>query len=189
MRRIFTVIIICFVLVSTACANSKEKEFSNLVEQAKAHYHDAEYSSAIEVYRKALEIKEDKETRSSLESIEKEVERMKEVREIYAELKAAPAKYTNALTAVEILDYVQDVRKVMVKFDAFDTSPFDFPAGFVDKIVSSIEYENLARDLTIIEGAYTLGLSSNSPFEDSERLTSKINNILEKFPIPDGFAS
>lgn len=189
MRRIFTLITLCFILVSTACASSNEREFSKLVEQAEAHYHDAEYSSAIEVYRKALDIKEDKETRSSLENIENEVERMREVREIYAELKTTPERYTNVLTATELLGYVQDVRDVLVKINAFDTSPFDFPAGFVDKITSSVDYESLSRDLEILEGAYTIGLSSNNPFEDSERLTSKINKIVDKYPIPAGFAS
>ncbi|MFF2886710.1 hypothetical protein [Paenibacillus sp. NPDC057967] len=83
MRKVVLIVVALFVI--TGCGNTKE--FGNLVEKASQHYERSEFESALTVYEKALDLKEDVEVRRKYEDTKKEL--------------AAATLYANFRTALE----------------------------------------------------------------------------------------
>ncbi|MFD1268857.1 hypothetical protein ACFQ3Y_15740 [Paenibacillus motobuensis] len=187
MFNIRKLILISAVLITLiGCSNNR---FSNLISQAESHYKDAEYASAIAVYEKALDIKEDKEARSALEKIEKEVTRIQDMRDTYNKLNTARQEHVNIISKQELFDFINDVRGILIEVNNFDTKPDDLPSYFVDKFRDSYEYEYLTRALEIVEGTHTIGLKSSNVVSDADKIGKYIDDLLEKYPLPHGFNS
>ncbi|MNZ97809.1 hypothetical protein D3C78_1170680 [compost metagenome] len=175
------------IILLAACSNSKEKEFAGLVAQAEAHYHDAEYSSAITVYEKALELREDKDARSALASLKKEAQRIGEARALWVELSNVSRSHTNVFDKESLFDFVEDIRNAIIKIDNFEVSSDDFPSSFIDKFRSSNEYGMLSRQLELVEGTHTIGLPSANVTEDVDTIRDLLSRLIEEYPLPHGF--
>ncbi|WP_427050356.1 hypothetical protein [Paenibacillus sp. TC-CSREp1] len=172
-------------LLLYGCGSSKFEEYK---EQAREHYLNNEYASAVTVYSKALDEKEDPEVRTELGRIEGEVARIKEVTSMYDELKDSSVLVKNTYKPDDTAKYIRTVIDTLAKLEAFDTSSNDNPAIYVKPLVSSNDFINVKLKAGLADVNQNYNFSDKSTFEYALELAAEVEDLLSEYPLRPGFA-
>lgn len=177
-------IIISAILLITlsACSNAK------LVEQAETHYANNEYTSALEAYSKALDKKEDAETRNAYTSLKSEIDRIHTVNKLRADLKLAVTNYASTLSLQNLIGICDDIDGVTAQIDAFDTSVKDKVSTYVNKLRESSEYTALKSHVLTVRITTSAGMSDVPWVTDAKQINDNVAVVLAKPALPAGYA-
>lgn len=183
-------VLFLLVTIVTACGNSKEKQFEDLVSQAQTHISNLDYQSAVDVYTKALEVKEDAEARTELNKLTADIEQVKVVKELISELKIKAGTYKNVMSSSDLLDMCDELTKVVTRIDSFDTSRNSPAADYIQDMKKSNEYFDftssieMARIYRLVEGQ-----DGHDIFTDAKSISDSLDALLASVPVPSGFSS
>lgn len=185
MRRPFTILLLMSLLLY-GCGSSKFEEYK---EQAREHYLSGDYVSAVTVYGKALDEKEDAEVRTELVRIEGEVERIRKVTSMYNELKDSSVIVKNTYKPEDTATYTRTVIDTLAKLEAFDTSSNDNAAVYVRPLISSFAFTNLKIKAGLADVNTNFNLASDkTSFEYALELAEEVEKMLSEYPLRKGFA-
>ncbi|KOY12591.1 hypothetical protein [Paenibacillus xylanivorans] len=174
------------VIVSGCSGTSK---FDELKTQAEAHYAVGDYVSALAVYNKALDEKEDAEVRTESTRIKGEVERIKEVMRMYNGIKDAGTSAKNIYTPAEAVKYAQTLNKILTEMEAFDVSSNDNPGFYIGQLVKSSDFTNAKIKTGLLEVNQSLGISGKNAYEATQELIAEMDALLTKYELRKGFAA
>lgn len=176
------------VMLLISCTSAADREFSALVEQARQHYGNADYASALTVYGKALDIKEDGEVRATYADLTTEITKMKEVSHAYDDLRVVHAKYNSVATRPSLYDVCEAVTSATQDIESIDVVGGDRPSRFIKKMRESTEFHLLKTTASLLVITHSSGIADNDEYTDGTRLMGELSNLLERFPLPDGYA-
>ncbi len=177
------IIISAILLISlSACSNAK------LVEQAETHYANNEYTSALEAYSKALDKKEDAETRNAYTALKSEVERIHTVNKLRADLNIATTNYASTLSLPDLIGICDDIDVVTAQIDTFDTSVKDEVSTYVNKLRESSEYTVLKSHVLTVRITTAAGMSDVPWVTDAKQINDNVVAVLATPTLPAGYA-
>jgi len=176
------VISVTLLIALTACSNTK------LVEQAETHYANAEYTSALEAYSKALDKKEDGETRNAYTSLKSEIDRIHTVNKLRHELKLAINNHESTVGIEDLKVMTDNLLNVTAEIDAFDTSIKDDVSDYVNKLRESNDYTSLKFEISTIQLSAGITVVDTPWITDAKRLSERVNAVLAKPELPYGYA-
>lgn len=175
-----------FVIISGCSGTSK---FDELKAQAETHYANGDYISALAVYDKALDEKEDAEVRTEATRIKGEVDRIKEVTRMYNGIKDAGTSAKNIYTPAEAVEYAQTINKILAEMEAFDVSSNDNPGFYISQLVKSSDFTNAKINTGLLEVNQSLGISDKNAYEATQELITEMDALLNKYELHKGFAA
>jgi D-ribose pyranose/furanose isomerase RbsD len=176
-------------LVLGGCSSKVDAEFDTLVEQANRHYNNEEYVSAVAVFAKALEVKEDAEIRTKLNKINEEKKRIDEAVALHDELKSTAAKYENVMSEQDILDICDTYFDLFAKIESFDVSSRDGAAKYIESLRESSDFLSAKVEAGTVQSYYLVKKAKDNPYTDAKGISDKITNLLNAYPLPEGFSS
>lgn len=176
-------------LVLGGCSSKVDAEFDNLVEQANRHYNNEEYVSAAAVFTKALEVKEDAEIRTKLNKVNEEKKRIDEAVLLHNELRATAAKYENVMSVQDILDTCDTYFDIFAKIESFDVSSRDAAAKYIESLRDSSSFLSAKIEAGTIQSYYLVKKAKDNPYTDAKTISDKISELLNAYPLPEGFTS
>ncbi|WP_379161323.1 hypothetical protein [Paenibacillus sp. sgz5001063] len=177
-------------VVLVACGNSKDKQFSDLVTQAEKHESANDYQSAVNVYTKALDIKEDADARTALNRLTADIDQIREVKQTINDLKEQAGTYKNVMTSADLLDMCDEMTELVNRIDNFDTSGSSPAADYIQGIKNSNVYFDFtssiesARIYRLVEGQ-----DGHDIFSDAKGISDSLDALLASVPVPAGFSA
>lgn len=180
-------VVLTLLMLLSACSN-KDDEFDGLVAQAQRHYDNSEFTSAAAVYSKALEVKEDPETRNLLNDVNTEIERVKAATSLHNEIKSLAAKYQNVMTSKDIMNTCDEYFDLFAKFESFDTTPRDNATKYIESVRDSNYYHSIKTAAILIQTSYLTGNGKEGPYSDAKTISDKVSELLTTYPLPNGFS-
>lgn len=177
-----TIISAILLIALTACSNAK------LVEQAETHYANNEYTSAFEAYSKALDKKEDAETRNAYTALKSEIDRIHTVNKLRADLKLAVTNYVSTLSLQDLIDICDEIDGVTAQIDTFDTSVKDEVSTYVNKLRESSEYTALKSHVLTVRITTAAGMTDVAWVTDAKQINENVSAVLAKPTLPHGYA-
>lgn len=169
-------------ILLSACSNGK------LVEQAETHYANAEYTSALEAYTKALDKKEDAETRNAYTSLKSEIGRIYTVNKLRADLSIATINYESTLTLRDLLDICDSIDGVTAQIDTFDTSIKDDVSDYMTRLRKSTDYTALKSRVLTVRITTGAGSTDVPWVTDAKQLSEYADAVLANPALPYGYA-
>jgi len=174
------VAILTLMLILVGCGESKEEQAEKLNKQASNHYKNGEFESAVEVYKKSLDLYEDSVIRKRLSDIQKEVSVAKDVLIKLDDLREANENLFNALTFQEIARATGEIDRIINDLKALE-GPSDTEIKTYLLNINSELFFIQSQNL-LVDTAARLG-SSDDPDKKIE-LYKKIKQFLTEMPIP-----
>ncbi|MEK4061696.1 MULTISPECIES: hypothetical protein [unclassified Paenibacillus] len=178
------------VLILSACTSAKDREFSDLIEQARVHVSNFEYQAAADVYSKALEVKEDATVRSELIKINADIKEVREVKEMTSDLQAYAGTYKNVISSSDLIEMCDELTKVVNSIDSFDASRNSPAAKYIQDMRKSNRYFDftssieMARIYRLVEGQ-----EGHDTFTDAKAISDSLDALLASVPVPSEFGA
>lgn len=187
MHKILLILFSVFIIAG--CTNKTESEFKELVTQAETHYNNADYMSSLEVYKKALTIKEDVEVRKKAKDIEDEITTIKEIVKLHSNILDISTDLKSITTDSQLVDLSEGLISNLLKIEDMETSK----GLAVDQYIETLKASTQISLLKLQAGTYSLTHSTRSAskdaYTDGSELNNKIKDFMEKYPLPEGFSS
>lgn len=187
MRKLLFVFVI--LLAMTSCGNSSEKEFAELVAQAEEHYNSDDYASAATVYEKALTLKEDAAVRTTSTKLDAEIEQIKIAAEMHRQLKDLGSKHEGVLSSLALITMCNDLTEEFTLIENIETSGNFGADRYIEKFRESSDFFLAKSKAGLLSVTHSAGIAENDAFTDALELHDRVDALLTKFPLPNGYST
>ncbi|MFC3748025.1 hypothetical protein [Paenibacillus sp. GCM10012306] len=182
-------VLVVIVILLTSCVSRQDRKFNDLVTQAKQHQDNLDYEAALEVYNKALEIKEDVDVRGTLVRLKTEVAQIQEVKTMVSKIKEQTSQLKGVLTNKDVADLCGGLLESLARLENYDTSADTAASEYVSNLKKSTTFRLLKVQ---IESAQVLSSGKSSkkiPYEATEKVLKTATSLFDEFPFPPSFSS
>lgn len=142
MKRILMSIILLALL--SGCGT--DKEFNNLVSQAETHYANKDIASAREVYVKALELKEDVDTRTAYKKVTADIEMAKDATAFRDRLRELRTKIGTTFDKLGLSDEISATFDLTTEMKSYKTDTRYYSGFYLSRVQNSKELDNLRTE-------------------------------------------
>ena len=180
--KLFTFFLVS-ILVLSGCNDGK---FNSLVEQGTEHYVNNELKSALVVYEKALEIKEDSDVRSKTSEIKKEISLAKEMTEHANRMLEIKSLLKKEGDASKINKYSDELNSIISSIEALDDSGYSNVAKYITSFKNSGEFSSVVNYNNIVYISSNPILQHGTKLIDvTHDLANKIDALFQEYTQPD----
>lgn len=180
--KLFTFFLVS-ILILSGCNNGK---FNSLVEQGTEHYNNNELKSALVVYEKALEIKEDSDIRSKSSEIKKEISLAREMTEHTTRMLEIKSLLKKEGGAGKINKYSEELNSIISSIEALDDSGYSNVAKYITSFKNSSEFSSVVNYNNIVYVSSNPVLQHGTELIDvTQDLANKIDTLFQEYTQPD----
>ena len=156
-------LLLVFVLVLSGCNKEAkiQEEVTGYINQADQYKEDGKLDDAISLYNKALEIKEDSNTRDKLRGIESEkrnLEKVRSVLDIFQEVDTYYLQDSGYISPVKIKEATDKLRTAIDELHKLDGSEISEIDLFVKEIKDSSDYRQVKQyvESNVVDESHTM---------------------------------
>lgn len=184
-RNVFLIIVVCMILMLlSACGKSVEKEAEELNQQARTHYDNGDLESAIVVFEKSLELKEDPKVRQYLSGTKEENEAVEKVKELLEALKEDQLSLYQSSSISDFVIAGEDIEKIVDKFSRVPAPTGTHISDYLDEVKNSSDFFLIRTNVGLFLIETKLSLQNDKDNSKVTDLISSLNKFLENHPLP-----
>lgn len=177
------ILLILVALILSGC--TKGYEFNKLIQQAEEHYYKDDIVSAIEVYQKALNLKEDVEARRRYQKLKQEIERIKEVLLIRKDLTQISLLLDTVTSDKILMEVAISLDEILINLQSIDTTDNSKISSYVKQLLQSASYFGLVTNIVKCRSYF---LFQDFVFiEEKTKLKEAIDIFLNKPKFPTAY--